>query len=267
MLFTDQTERKIEIPFYPRHIISLVPSQTELLYDLGIEEKVIGITKFCVHPKKWFQTKTRVGGTKNLHLDIIRQLRPDLIIANKEENDQSQVEQLMKEFPVWVSDIKNLPDALNMIRQIGDITQTADKAIQIISTIRKNFQALSTFRESVSLPLNLPAAYFIWREPWMVAGGDTFINDMMNCCGVKNIYSHLNRYPTIELNELSTLGIQVAILSSEPYPFNAKHVKEIKQFIPDATILLADGEMFSWYGSRLTEAPDYFEKIIQQLIQ
>src|ERR1700741_3198050 len=110
MHFIDQTGRKISIPQIPQRIISLVPSQTELLFDLGLDKEVVGITKFCVHPPEWFQTKTRVGGTKQLKIDLIKQLQPDLIIANKEENVKEQIEELEKHFPVWISDVNNLED-------------------------------------------------------------------------------------------------------------------------------------------------------------
>ena len=112
---TDQTGRSITIPDSPKRIISIVPSQTELLFDLGLSDEVIGITKFCVHPEEWFRKKTRVGGTKQLNMETIRSLQPDLIVANKEENEQVQVEDIAKEFPVWISDIKTLSDAKRMI--------------------------------------------------------------------------------------------------------------------------------------------------------
>ncbi len=116
-IFTDQTGREVSIPSHPQRIISLVPSQTELLFDLGLEEQVAGITKFCVHPEKWFRSKTRIGGTKNIKSALIHQLQPDLIIANKEENVKEQVEELAAHYPVWVSDIHDLQSALDMIRR------------------------------------------------------------------------------------------------------------------------------------------------------
>ena len=110
------------INYIPKRIISLVPSQTELLHYLGLEQETVGITKFCVHPKEWFNTKTRVGGTKAIKKDIIQQLQPDLIIANKEENVKEQVEDLAKDHPVWVTDVNDLESALQMINDIGELT-------------------------------------------------------------------------------------------------------------------------------------------------
>ena len=261
--------------FPPQRIISLVPSQTELLYDLGLDKEVIGITKFCVHPPEWFRTKTRVGGTKNIHPEIIRELQPDLIIANKEENVKDQVEPLQDLAQVYVSDISNLEDALEMIQQVGALTNRSEKADALVTTIRERFGALgTTIRERFSTPgttirqdfstlekpIHLPCAYLIWRNPWMVAGGDTFINDMLERAGFVNVFKDRLRYPEIDAAELR--GCKVILLSSEPYPFREKHVEEIRAILPEAKIRLVDGEMFSWYGSRLQYAPAYFREML-----
>lgn len=126
----------------PRRIVSLVPSQTELLYDLGLEEETVGITKFCIHPEAWFRSKARVGGTKNVDIDKVRALQPDLIIANKEENVKEQIEALADIAPVWVSDIQDLDDALDMIRSIGHITGRQEKAELIAKLIGHRFNEL-----------------------------------------------------------------------------------------------------------------------------
>jgi ABC-type Fe3+-hydroxamate transport system substrate-binding protein len=178
--FTDQIGRKVNFPETPQRIISLVPSQTELLYDLGLEDRVIGITKFCVHPPVWFKTKTRVGGTKQVNIDAIHQLRPDLIIANKEENVKEQIEELTKFYPAWVSDVNNLSDAYSMIRQIGEITGTQILAEKITANIQQEFTKLERDRQNIKkVEDKTTAAYLIWRNPYMTAGGDTFINSKM----------------------------------------------------------------------------------------
>ena len=253
-IYTDQLGRRVEIPFPPRRIVSLVPSQTELLYYLGAN--VVGITKFCIHPDEWFRTKTRVGGTKQLHPDIIRSLSPDLIIANKEENDAAQVEALMQEFPVWVSDIKTLEDALEMIRGVGEITGLNQQASELTIQISNNFSENKGFGKLIK------SAYFIWKDPWMVAGGDSFINEMMKVCGFDNIFADTPRYPVVNPEELKGKDCQLVLLSSEPYPFKVKHIAELQLILPDAKILLADGEMYSWYGSRLLAAPAYFRSLV-----
>lgn len=257
MLFTDQLNRQITLDHPPQRIVSLVPSQTELLYSLGLEKEVAGITKFCVHPLTWFREKTRVGGTKNVHPDIIRQLSPDLIIANKEENLAADVKLLMKDYPVWVSNIQTLEDAYEMITGIGAITDRVQAAADLSLRIKANFASLHPLREAV------PAAYFIWRDPWMVAGGDTFIHQMLRLCGFHNVFGNLPRYPSVTASQLAGSGCRRVLLSSEPYPFKEKHIAELQAVLPEARIQLVDGEMFSWYGSRLLEAPAYFQSVIE----
>jgi ABC-type Fe3+-hydroxamate transport system substrate-binding protein len=256
-LFTDQLGRTITLDPPPQRIISLVPSQTELLYTLGLEEEVVGITKFCVHPQSWFRHKTRIGGTKDIRPEIIRSLQPDLIIANKEENNQAQIEELMLHYPVWVSNVQTLPDALEMIRSIGELTGKTRPALELAEEIDRRFAGLARHATN-----NSPrTAYFIWRKPWMVAGGDTFIQHMLQYAGFTNIFGDQSRYPSIELESLAGSGCELVLLSSEPYPFRERHIEEIREVLPQATIRLVDGEIFSWYGSRLLHAPAYLQEL------
>src|SRR5579859_1404952 len=138
--FTDQLGRTIFLPRIPHRIISLVPSQTELLYTLGLDEAVVGITKFCVHPESWFRSKPRIGGTKAIDPARVDALQPDLIIANKEENEKPQIEALATRYPVWISDVHTLQDALAMIRDVGAITGKATEASALATTIATRFQ-------------------------------------------------------------------------------------------------------------------------------
>jgi ABC-type Fe3+-hydroxamate transport system substrate-binding protein len=234
-----------------QRIVSLVPSQTELLHALGLENEVVGITKFCIHPREWFKNKTRVGGTKDFKIDIIRSLAPDLILANKEENTSDLIHTLQKEFPVWTSDIHNLDDALKMIASVGVLTGKETTAANIVAECSKNFEDL----EKASG--NQRVLYLIWRKPWMCAGTDTFIHDMLLRCGFQNA-SELPRYPEISLGQIAELAPDCIFLSSEPYPFKAKHIEELASLLPKSRIVLVDGEYFSWYGSRLIDAPAYF---------
>lgn len=257
--FIDHTGRNIHLPGVPRRIVSLVPSQTELLADLGLEEEVVGITKFCVHPTAWFLSKTRVGGTKQVKMDIIHRLQPDLILANKEENVKEQIEELEKHYPVWVSDVNNVEDAYEMIYAVGYMTGKAASAQRKISAIREAFQALHAVRQRHR------TAYLIWREPYMTVGGDTFIHAMMEAAGFDNVYARERRYPQITAAELRARDIELLLLSSEPYPFKQKHIDELQPQLPQTKILLADGEMFSWYGSRMLFAAEYFLGLKNQL--
>jgi ABC-type Fe3+-hydroxamate transport system substrate-binding protein len=242
----------------PKRIVSLVPSQTELLYYLGLDEVTIGITKFCVHPNSWFKTKTRVGGTKNVNLQTIHTLQPDLIIANKEENVQEQVIALANLYNVWVTDVNNLTEALQMIKDIGALTNTSSHAQTLIGGINAHFTQLQK-------PLQpIPTAYLIWQNPYMAAASSTFINDMMQRCGLQNVFIHLERYPAITIEQLQQSNCKLLLLSSEPYPFKEKDIALLQELLPNTKILLADGEMFSWYGSRLLLAPSYFATLLQQ---
>ncbi len=245
-------------------IVSLVPSITGLLYDLDLEEEVVGITKFCVHPPHWFKTKTRIGGTKTLNIEKIRSLDPDLIIANKEENIKEQIEELANHFTVYTSDVHDLPGALGMIKEIGNLTSKVKEANLIAEKIESALLSLQPFH-----PLR-KACYLIWRQPYMTIGGDTFISDMMERCGFQNIFKEQKRYPQIELNQLPALGCEFILLSSEPFPFKQKHVDEIRNEIANTKlqepkIVLVDGEMFSWYGSRLLMVVDYFRQLQNSL--
>lgn len=265
MFYTDQLGRKIELSSPPKRIVSLVPSQTELLYDLGLRDEVVGITKFCIHPDEWFRSKTRVGGTKKLNLNIIKQLQPDLIIGNKEENEKSQIEQLMQEYPVWMSDIYTLRDALDMITRIGALVRKQQESQLIKLQIEAAFKALATTTPRIANYKLPTVAYFIWKDPWMAAGSGTFIHDMLERCGFQNIFRNSKRYPEVSLEQIKEANPEVILLSSEPYPFKEKHIQELQSVCPAAKIKLVDGELFSWYGSRLLKSPDYFRELSAEI--
>jgi len=258
-VFHDQLNREIYLSSIPKRIISVVPSQTELLFYLGLDQEVVGITKFCIHPADKFKSTTKIGGTKTLDIDKIKSLQPDLIIANKEENERSQLEELMKHFPVWISDIYDLPGAVDMIERVGALVEREDEAKVLTQTISRSFDKL------IIQASNLRTAYFIWRKPYMAAGKSTFINSMLQKCGLKNAFE-LDRYPEIDTQTLINSRPDVILLSSEPYPFKDQHIAEFKAMLPNAIIKLVDGELFSWYGSQLLHAPQYFEKLIKELI-
>jgi ABC-type hemin transport system substrate-binding protein len=227
-----------------------VPSQTELLYHLGLGDRVVGITKFCIHPRQWAQSKTVIGGTKNFWFDVIDQLQPDLIIGNKEENYQEGIRQLEQQHPVWVSDILDITQAYDMMHAVGDITDTRAEADNIVRSIKLAFQNLTVFKPVSTL-------YLIWKNPWMAAGKNTFIDTLLLRLGLVNAVAE-SRYPELTPEAIQTLQPSVVMLSSEPFPFAEKHIAEIQQLLPSSRIILVDGEMFSWYGSRLLQAPGYF---------
>ncbi|MBL7703767.1 MAG: ABC transporter substrate-binding protein [Ferruginibacter sp.] len=251
-----------DLPCLPKRIISLVPSQTELLYDLGLETETVGITKFCVHPQSWFKTKQRVGGTKTINLAKVKELIPDLIIANKEENVKEQVEELAQHYPVWLTDVNDLGDAIQMIEDIGALTGKQTEAKNLAISIKESFGALE---KHPTQNYKLKTAYLIWQKPYMAVGGDTFVNSMMQHCGFENIFTGKKRYPEISIAQLQAANCQLLLLSSEPYPFKQKHIEELSKQLPGTKIILADGEYFSWYGSRLLKSPGYFKKLIESI--
>jgi ABC-type Fe3+-hydroxamate transport system substrate-binding protein len=246
------------LPYLPQRIVSLVPSQTELLFDLGLGEKVVGITKFCVHPAEKIKSVPKVGGTKKFHFEAIHALQPDLILGNKEENYREGIEQLAAYYPVWISDICTLADALSMICKVGEFVGATDKAVPLATTIGDAFANLVP-----AFPVRV--AYFIWRNPWMVAGNHTFIDDLLNRCGLANVFGHLPRYPAVSEVQIQEAQPDCLLLSSEPYPFAEKHRAELQQLCPGAKVLLVDGEMFSWYGSRLVQSPAYLTPLLKQI--
>lgn len=254
----DQLGRDVHLHQLPRRIVSLVPSQTELLYSLGLEEEVVGITKFCIHPAHWFRSKQRVGGTKQIHRSKIDSLQPDLILANKEENVQAQVEDLANDYPVWISDIHDLSDALQMIECVGTLCGRRTESVQLAGQIRHAAQHHGI------RPSSKKVLYLIWYQPWMAAGRDTFIDSMIGAAGFRQSVD-TPRYPVLSEEEMVALQPDIVFLSSEPFPFRDKHVAELQKVLPQAHIHLVDGELFSWYGSRLLHSFNYFRILNEEL--
>jgi ABC-type Fe3+-hydroxamate transport system substrate-binding protein len=241
----------------PKRIVSLVPSQTELLYHLNLNAEVVGITKFCIHPQHWFRTKQRVGGTKNVTLEKIKALQPDLILANKEENTRQQIEELASQFPVWVTDVSNLSEALKMITTVGMLTGKVEQATFLKAHIAQEFEQLQQDKPYKSWR----SCYLIWKDPYLTVGSDTFIHDMLQRSGFENIFAALSRYPEVTLEATRNADCELLLLSSEPYPFTQRHIMLLQPQLPETKIVLVDGELFSWYGSRLQWAPAYFRML------
>lgn len=231
-------------------IISLVPSQTELLADLGLDEEVVGITDYCVHPAEWLERKPSVGGTKRVKVDRVRELKPDLVIANKEENVREQVLEIAEFARVEVTDVVDLPSALQMIRDVGQWVGREEQAAALVTEIRAVFEELESKPKSGEHVL-----YLIWRKPYMSVGHDTFIHDMISRAGWQNVCDDQTRYPSLSAEEIRALNPDRILLSSEPFPFTESHFAEFAEICPNAQIQIVDGEAFSWYGSRLRLFP------------
>ncbi|HET8752859.1 MAG TPA: helical backbone metal receptor [Salinimicrobium sp.] len=257
--FIDDLGRELELVEKPKRIVSLVPSQTELLVDLGLEDALVGITKFCVHPKRLRKQIKIVGGTKKVNVEKIRALQPEIILCNKEENTEEMVQELEKIAPVHVSDIKTIQDTLNLIKNYGEIFLVQQEASAIAQKIENRLA------EHLEVKKDKPekrVAYLIWKNPWMVAGKDTFINHLLEINGLKNVFLDKNsRYPEISLEEINNRSVDVVMLSTEPYPFQEKHRNLILEKCGVQKVEIVDGEFFSWYGSRLISAFEYFRRI------
>ncbi len=252
--------RTVTFPFPPQRIVSLVPSQTELLACLGLNDRVAGITKFCIHPEEWVRTKTRIGGTKNLRLDKITTLAPDLVLGNKEENVAGQIHVLEKSFPVWMSDIRTVNGALDMIVRIGEITGTENRARSLTKDIATGFARLDQTAENYRPGV----LYLIWHDPVMAAGRETYIDDILQKSGFRNVVTEM-RYPVLEPEQAREWQPDYIFLSSEPYPFREKHLALYRKLFPDASPVLVDGKMFSWYGPRMLQAIPYLENLHGEL--
>ncbi|MFZ0488812.1 MAG: helical backbone metal receptor [Salegentibacter sp.] len=255
MIFQDQLGRRIELSSRPERIVSLVPSQTELLVDLGLEENLVGITKFCVHPPELKKIKKIVGGTKEVHFDKIAALNPDIILCNKEENTKEMVKRLEKIAPVHVSDVVNLEDAFGLMRQYGKLFRKESLAETVVSSIQKK---VKTLKQQLQNKQKTRVAYVIWKKPLMVAGRNTFINSLLELNNLENVFGE-ERYPVTSLEDLRNRQPEVVLLSTEPFPFQEKHIKDFSDL--DVQVEIVDGEYFSWYGSRLLKAMEYFKKL------
>ena len=217
-------------------IVSLVPSWSEWLVDLGVEP--VGVTRFCVHPEGLHRRVARVGGTKQVDVPRVHALKPDLVIACREENVKTQVEAL--DVPVLVTDASTVEGAWKDMLRIAEAVGRADQGRDWVSRIQTAWGQPRTAEWT--------AAYAIWRDPWMVAGGDTYIHDVLSWWGVANAFADELRYP----EATDWRAAEVVLLSSEPYPFRESHVKLLRQ--EGQTALLVNGEAFSWYGSRMLHA-------------
>lgn len=253
MLYKDQLHQTIELKSVPKRIVSLIPSQSEYLWDLGLRAELVGISKFCIHPKEMFEKVARVGGTKQVDLEKIKALNPDLIIGNKEENVKGQIEELREHFPVWMSDVNTIDEAYDMMLQLGEICGKKKESEAMVSEIIENMNSIKDLFE------NKRVAYFIWNDPYMVAASNTFIDSIMKECGIINHFKDRTRYPEITPNDLK--GADYCFLSSEPFPFDQKHANELQKELKNCKVALVNGEMFSWYGSHLRLLPEYLKML------
>jgi len=254
---TDQIGRRVEYKEQPTAIVSLVPSLTSLLSHLNLSNSVKGITRYCIHPPHWIQEKTVVGGTKKTIPKRIENIQPDLLLLSKEENVPSDVAPYLEQYPCYVSDVVDYSSAIQMIIDVGQITNRTREAKNLVQQIELAFcDGEKTDRGT--------AAYFIWKNPWMVAGGDTFISEMMSAAGLKNVFAQQSRYPMVNWEEIEEKCPDYLLLSSEPYSFTEQDCIEIRAKLKCTTkVLLVDGIYFSWYGNFMAKMPGYWNDLFK----
>jgi ABC-type Fe3+-hydroxamate transport system substrate-binding protein len=257
---TDARGHTVTLSEAPSRIVSLVPSQTELLSYLGLDRHVVGVTRFCEHPDHWRSDKTVVGGTKQVDVDAVRSLEPDFVLANLEENEREDVEALDAIAPVYVTEVKTVPEALDIIRTVGTLVGRDAFARQLAAGIAERFDELPAFAA-------LRAVYLIWRDPYMSVGGDTFIHDVMRRAGLDNVYGDRTRYPEVTVGEIADEDPDVVLCSSEPFPFHQKDrfTADLREALSPERVRVVNGQAFSWYGSRLLETPAYLKSLRREL--
>ncbi|WP_019152973.1 ABC transporter substrate-binding protein [Robertmurraya massiliosenegalensis] len=256
----DHLGRKVGYHFPPQRIVSICPGITETLYELGLEKEIVGRTRYCIFPEDKVAHATIVGGTKDIDIEIVKSLNPDVIIAEKEENTKEMVALLARSYPVFVAEVQSIQDSYRMIEDMGNITNFESNAKNLINAIKNEFNTIPKVNGK-------RAAYVIWRNPYMVVGSNTYINSVMEAMGFENPFStSKNRYPSVTKEELQESQLDYIFLATEPFHFKEKHKKEFQEFIPNVPPMIVDGEMF-WYGAKMKVAAEYFRTFITKIIK
>lgn len=266
--YTDGLYREIDLKKPPKQIVSLVPSITETFFTFGAGDRVAAVTNFCVEPPEATQTKANVGGTKTLDIDLIKEIAPDLVVANAEENREEDIRQLVRSgFPVFVTFPRTVMAAINMMRQLAEMTETIDTAAPILQEAEETLGDIKT--QSRTRPR--PRVFCpIWRRPWMTIGSDTYMHDFITVCGGRNIFADRHdRYPRVELDEVAKRLPEVILLPDEPYHFMPKHKEEFatRAYVPavrDERIHVVDGKTLCWYGPRIADGLRFVNDLFQQ---
>ncbi len=244
----------------PVRIVSLVPSITELVCDLGLASRLVGRTGFCVHPKETVRKIPKVGGTKTVDLEKVRSLRPTHVILNVDENEKAAAEKLAEFVPHLIVTHPMAPlDNLALYRLLGGIFGSASEAEKLCARFQAAHDALIAEQHETRKVL-----YLIWKDPWMTVSRDTYISRTLALAGLETLPKTAEaRYPTFALDEPCVSESDLVLLSTEPYMFRAKHVAELGLLAAFAgkPVRLIDGEMTSWYGSRAIEGLGYLREL------
>ena len=266
IVITDSTDKKINFFETPKRVVSLIPSITETLFDLGVGDTVAGISKYCVYPAEAVKGKRKVGGQKNPDFEEIKKIDPDLIILNWEENKPEHIDYLSLRYKTWITYPKTVSDAEQLLLELGQVFGVETKAAEFTDEIRNSVIKLRSHRRA-----KLKALYLIWRNPWMSINHDTFIHHVMDVHHLENVYRHHpKRYFNVTSEDIEAANPDVIILPDEPYHFLEKHKLEFFHLSVSAVksqrIFLADGTYFCWYGTRTAKASKYIqEQILSRL--
>lgn len=250
----DQLGRTVSYTFPPQKIISFAPAITETLFSLGLQNEIVGRTRFCIHPKGIVEKAVNVGGTKDLKIERIHELNPDLIIVEKEENTKEMVEELEAHYPVYAFEVQTVTNALQMLETLGCIVDRTKQADALVHDIQRAFSSFPSLYEGKR------AAYVIWQNPYMVVGKNTYIQSLLDKLGFINPFTEFEgRYPTITADDLQQANLDYVLLATEPFPFQEKHFPLFEEITNGAKTILVNGEMF-WYGVKMLEAVPYFKR-------
>lgn len=264
--YIDDLHRRLEVKTAPQRIVSLVPSLTETLFTFGLGEQIVGVTNFCVEPPDKVKEKARVGGTKSFSVERVKELEPDLVIANAEENREEDIRQLLRAgLSVFMTFPRTVHGAINMMRRLADVTGAQEAARPIIAEAEAALQEARAANQG-RRPLRVFCP--IWRRPWMTIGQDTYMHDFLLACGGINIFADRHdRYPRIELEEMSRRIPEVIILPSEPYHFTMRHAQEFSKFahvpaVQEQRIYVLDGKHLAWYGPRIATSLRFVRNLL-----
>lgn len=249
-------------------IVSLVPSLTELLCDLGLAPLLVGRSGFCIHPAETVRAIPKVGGTKDVNIEKIRKLGATHLIVNIDENEKPMVDQLAQFIPhIIVTHPLGPRDNLPLYRLLGGIFGAEKEAESLCTAFEQEYATLAAVRANHNMPPRT-MLYCIWKDPWMTISDDTYIARMLaeigwTCWSTPQLAAAGARYPKFEWTDAVAQAIDGVLLSTEPYRFTEAHVDALERQI-GKPVELVDGEMLSWYGSRAIRGLRYLRDLIQQ---
>ena len=268
IVLTDALGDELRLGGPAKRIVSLVPSISESLIELGAGGTLVGITNYCVHPAAAVASIAKVGGTKGFAFDKIAALTPDLIIANKEENRKHHIDKLRESYPVFVTYPRTVGEAIDMVGDLGTLTGTVERAQAFAAA----YQEIISRGPPGQHAAPLRTACLIWRDPWMAAGPGTYMSDLLETVGFQIVFTDDDgRYPETTLEAIIERTPQVIILPDEPYEFAEKDQKDVERVLVEkghrARVVLMDGSYLTWFGTRTLPGLRYLHGLRRELLE